>query len=52
MGVLSLVIEEGKNKMANAFNVPPTGFCKVGSGGDCMRCDCNTPLSCYKGTCR
>ncbi|VDM76589.1 unnamed protein product [Strongylus vulgaris] len=36
----------------NSFNVPPTGLCYVGVGGDCMRCDCNKPLKCYKGTCR
>ncbi|KAK5971747.1 hypothetical protein GCK32_004940 [Trichostrongylus colubriformis] len=36
----------------NAFNVPPTGLCKVGKGGDCMRCDCSKPFTCYKGTCR
>ncbi|KAK6009252.1 hypothetical protein OSTOST_25846, partial [Ostertagia ostertagi] len=35
-----------------SFNVPPVGVCKTGKGGNCMRCDCNKPLSCYKGTCR
>ncbi|VDL70209.1 unnamed protein product [Nippostrongylus brasiliensis] len=42
----------GTSILVSAFNVPPTGLCKVGSGGDCIRCDCNKPLSCYKGTCR
>ncbi|XGW02501.1 hypothetical protein V3C99_014494 [Haemonchus contortus] len=34
-----------------AFNVP-SGMCKVGKGGDCMRCDCKKPFQCYKGECR
>ncbi|EFO93420.1 hypothetical protein CRE_23731 [Caenorhabditis remanei] len=38
--------------VAHSFNVPPTGLCYVPPGGDCYRCDCKKPATCYKGTCR
>ncbi|KHJ99463.1 hypothetical protein OESDEN_00542 [Oesophagostomum dentatum] len=36
----------------NAFVVPPTGICYVGTGENCLRCECKKPLKCYKAVCR
>ncbi|VDO27831.1 unnamed protein product [Haemonchus placei] len=47
----SILLEVILNCFQVAFNVP-SGMCKVGKGGDCMRCDCKKPFQCYKGQCR